>query len=293
MYAQIFAIVAPVMAIAALGYIWKRANQPFDVETVSAVVVNIGTPCLLVSKLLSARPDLHAMADMAMTAVGMSLAIGAVSLAIFHVLKWSPRTYLPAMMFPNAGNMGLPLCLFAFGDEGLALAIAYFTTNAIMQFTIGDGIARGSFSTAALVKNPVAYAVAFVVAMLATDTQLPVWIMNAMEVVGGLVIPLMMLSLGTSLAALKVTALGRSFALSLLRLGGGFLLAVAITALLGIEGRERGVAIIESTMPTAVFNYMFALRYNNQPGEVAGVVLISTVISFLTLPLLLAYVLSA
>jgi predicted permease len=292
MYAQIFAIVAPVMAIALLGYAWKRANQPFDIETVSAVVVNIGTPCLLISKLLGTRPALQAMADMAMVAVGMSLILGAISIVIFRAMRWPVRTYLPAMMFPNAGNMGLPLCLFAFGDEGLALAIAYFTTNAIMQFTIGDGIARGKFTTAALVKNPVAYAVTFVVAMLATDSHLPQWVMDALEVVGGLVIPLMMLSLGTSLAALTVTTLHRSFALSVLRLGGGFLLAVAITEMLGLEGAERGIAIIESTMPTAVFNYMFALRYNNQPGEVAGVVLVSTVLSFLTLPLLLAYVLA-
>jgi len=67
---------------------------------------------------------------------------------------------------------------------------------------------------------------------------------------------------------------------------------VAISEVLGLEGIARGAVIIQSAMPTAVFNYLFAVRYNNDPGEVAGIVVVSTVLSFLTLPLLLGYVLN-
>ncbi len=62
---------------------------------------------------------------------------------------------------------------------------------------------------------------------------------------------------------------------------------MAVAAALGLEGTERGVLIVESTMPVAVLNYLFAARYNRSPEEVAGLVLVSTAISFVTLPGLL------
>jgi predicted permease len=72
----------------------------------------------------------------------------------------------------------------------------------------------------------------------------------------------------------------------------GFLVAVAIAELFGLEGVGRGVLILQGTMPAAMFNYLFAARYDREPGDVAGIVLISTLLSALTLPLLVAYVLS-
>jgi predicted permease len=267
-------------------------SMPFNIEMVSALVVNLGTPCLLISKLLTDRPNLAAMADIALAAIGITVAMAAGSIAVLRLLKLPARVFLPAMIFPNAGNMGLPLCLFAFGDSGLALAITYFTCNALMQFSVGQGIARGGINVQTALRDPVLWAVVLAVVLLATGLQLPEWAMDTADVLGGLVLPLMMLSLGTSLASLKITDLKRSVIVSALRLVGGFAFAFAAVTVLGLEGPARGVVLIQASMPPAVFNYMFALRYNNQPGEVAGVVLVSTLMSFATLPLLLAFVLA-
>ena len=59
------------------------------------------------------------------------------------------------------------------------------------------------------------------------------------------------------------------------------------------SGPARGAVLVQSSMPSAVFNYLFAARYGNHPEEVAGVVFLSTVLSFVTLPLLMAFVLNA
>lgn len=292
MILEILAIIAPVAVIASLGVIWRRLSQPFHTDMVSALVVNVGTPCLLLSKLLSQRPDLAAMADIAIAMVMITAAVGAGSYAALKLLRLPAQVFLPAMMFPNAGNMGLPLCLFAFGDSGLALAITYFTCNALLQFSIGHGIARGNFQITTVIRDPVLWAVLLAVALLATGAALPTWVMDTADVLGGLVLPLMMLSLGSSLAGLKIADLKRSTVISVLRLAGGFGFALAVVTLLGLEGPARGVVLIQASMPPAVFNYMFALRYNNQPQEVAGVVLVATLMSFATMPLLLAYVLS-
>jgi hypothetical protein len=67
----------------------------------------------------------------------------------------------------------------------------------------------------------------------------------------------------------------------------GLAVGLGVSMLLGLEGTARGVVILDSAMPVAVFNYLFAQRYNNSPGDVAGMVVVSTALSFLTLPALL------
>lgn len=293
MIAQVFSIVAPVFVVALVGYGWARLRQPFDTQMVSALVTNVGAPCLLLSKLLGERPDLAQMAGMIGAAASLILVTGAAGLVLLRLTGQPVRVFLPAMIFPNAGNMGLPLCLFAFGDEGLALAVAFFATMALLQFSIGHAVASGRRDPVSFLANPVMWALALAIALLSVDVRPPLWVMNTLDVLAGFVIPLMMLSLGASLAGLKVSAVGRGVGLAAFRLVGGFLAALAITAALGLEGAARGAVIIQASMPSAVFNYMFALRYGNQPAEVAGVVLIATVLSFLTLPLLVAFALGA
>jgi predicted permease len=289
---EILSIVAPVFAIAAIGYAWRRLGQPFQSDMVATLVVNVGTPALLLSSLLGQKPALGAMADIALAAVATTALMAGAAAATLRILRLPIRVYLPVMTFPNAGNMGLPLCLFAFGDAGLALAITYFTCNALMQFSVGHGVASGGLNVRETLTNPVLWGVSLALVLLAAGLGLPVWTMNTLEVLGGLVLPLMMLSLGASLAGLTVSDLPRSVGMALFRMGGGFVAALIVCEILGLEGIGRGVVLIQAAMPPAVFNYMFALRYNNQPGEVAGIVLVSTVLSVVALPLLLAFVLA-
>ena len=57
------------------------------------------------------------------------------------------------------------------------------------------------------------------------------------------------------------------------------------------QGVAKGVLILQGAMPAAIFNYLFAARYDRHPDDIAGIVLVSTLLSALTLPLLVAYVL--
>jgi malate permease and related proteins len=293
MTAQIFAIIAPVFLIAATGYGWARAKMPFDSAMVSALVFNIGAPCLLLSQLLSRRIDVAAMTEVVLACLAVMVLTAIAAIAILTARGLSLRAYLPPLLFPNTGNMGMPLCFFAFGDVGLSLALAYFAVTALLQFSIGIGIASGRFNVRTVAANPVLWAMAFAVALTATQTTLPTWAMDTLSTLGGFAIPLMLMSLGTSLATLSVHGLGRALAFSVFRIGGGFVAALVVVAALGLEGPARGAVLIQSAMPTAVFNYLFAVQYNNKPEDVAGIILISTVLSFATLPLLLAFVLGS
>jgi predicted permease len=293
MLPQIFAIVAPVLVIAFIGYVWDRRRLPFDTNMVSDLVTNVGSPCLLFSTLLGSRPDPAVLGQMVLAGVILVTAVGAVAAIVLRVAGQPARVYWPAMTFPNAGNMGLPLCLFAFGETGLALAVAFFATMSFLQFTVGVGVASGRVTLQGLLRSPVLWAIAAAAIFLWTDAALPEWLANTTELISGLVIPLMLMSLGASLARLKVAAFGRSFAFAMFRLVLGFGVAVSLCEIFALEGAVRGVVIIQSAMPTAVFCYLFAMRYGNRPEEVGSMVVISTVVSFLSLPLLLAFVLAA
>lgn len=287
MLIDIFAIIAPVFLISLIGYVWGRRGLPFDNDTVTRVAMEVGVPCLVIDVLVEADLTLAALSRMAGAAFTVLCTMALAALVILKIARLPLRPYLPALTFGNAGNMGLSLCLFAFGPEGLALAIGYFVVFTTMLFTVGMAVASGRIAARELARSRVVLSVIVAVVLMAAGVTLPAWLGNTVDLLGHMTIPLMLLTLGVSLGRLQVTALGRSAILSVLRLGLGLAAGYAVAAVFGLQGVERNVVILQSSMPVAVFNYLFAMRYDNRPEEVAGMVVISTALSFATLPLLL------
>ncbi len=288
---ELFAIIAPVFLVASVGVAWGRSRLPFDTTGITTLVTWVGTPTLVVSTLLKAAPALAVLGKLILVAVVIHTVMGLLAYLLLARMGLSHKAFMPSLMFGNCGNMGLPLSLFAFGQSGLALAIAFFTVSAVGMFTVGQAVAAGRTSLLTLVRTPVVWAVAAAVVLLATGTHLPRWAANTVDLLGQLTIPLMLLTLGVSLAKLKVRSLGRSVVLSLVRIGGGMALGFAVAALFGLQGIERGVVVLQASMPVAVFNFLFAHYYDNEPSEVAGLVVVSTALSFLLLPFLLPVIL--
>lgn len=219
--------------------------------------------------------------------MGLSAVIGAV---ILRFAGLPLQDFLPPLIFANIGNMGLPLCLFAFGKPGLALAIVVFTVFCIGHFTVGVWLYSGSANFLSLLKIPVIYAVGLAIVVLLAKATLPEWIVKTTELLGSFTIPLMLLTLGVSLARLQVMNIRRAVALSLLRLGMGFGLGILAATLFNLTGIARGVIILQSSMPVAVFNYLLAQQYQRNANETAGLVVISTLCSLVTLPLVLVFI---
>ena len=287
LFADITAVMAPVFLIAALGYGWAKAELPYSGPFITTFMINVATPCLVFATLLRLRfePDeLAAIAGASLACLALS---AAVAFAILRAAGLAQRVYLPAMIFPNSGNMGMPLCLFAFGETGLGLAVVFFAVLAVAQFTLGPALAAGRLDLKQMARTPLIWAVALALLLQALGLELPRWAANTTRLLGDCAVPLMLLSLGVAVAGLRIAGLGRVLALSALRLALGFAVGLAVATALGLEGTVRGVVILESAMPVAVFNYLWAVRYQTAPEEVAGMVLGSTLLSFATLPLLL------
>ena len=293
MYAQLIPILAPVFIITLLGYGWARLGVPFQRDFLTAVVMNVGVPCLILNGMAHLEADAGlfvAMIGYALLALGTCVAVGYL---ILRLLRLPLRSYLPPIAFGNAGNLGLPLCLFAFGKEGLGLAIGFYLVGSVSQFLAGPLFQGRQPVWRTLLTTPVNYAAALGVGMLAADATLPLWLSNTVELLAGLAIPLMMLALGHALGSFKVQRLPVAAGIAAGRLGLGLVVGYAITQAFGLEGIERGVVLVQSAMPVAVFNFLLASRYDRHPEDIAGAIVISTVVAFAALPALLLVALPA
>ena len=275
-FPKLFSVIAPIFLCCAIGFVWKRQERSYDPDLITALSVNIGAPCLAFYTLTSTNLDPESFNRMAAATLVKMLAFVALYSAILKVVGLSQKAYLPAMTFANVGNMGLPLSLLAFGEQGLALAIFYFAINVILMFSFGVAVAAGAAYWGKLLRLPVVFAVATALAFMYTGSTSPNWISSTVLILGGLTIPLMLITLSVSLAGLGIHSIPRSCALSALRLISGFAIGWATAELFNMEGAARDVLILQCTMPVAVFNYLFALRYNNMPEEIAGIVVLST-----------------
>ncbi len=296
MLTEIFTIIAPIFLCASLGVLWARSGTPYDSAFVTRVVMNIGMPCLVLSSLNKLDIQLSQFAEILLVSVIICLIMGVAGL-IFIKLKGDDfHIYLPSMMYSNVGNMGLPLCLFAFGNEGLALALGFFITFSLINMSLGvavlcrttGGIKERVFE---FMRQPIIYAIIIGLLLLITHSKLPLWIGNSVDLLGGLSIPLMLLTLGVSLTSLHVAAWKRALSYALFRILGGFCIAFMVATMFNLADTARGVTLIQSSMPVAVINYLLAQHYDRSPNEVAGMVVLSTLLSFVLLPFLLVFVL--
>ncbi len=287
---MILSAVLPVFIVALVGYGLAKTNRPFESQTVAFLVSSVGTPALVFYNLAKTPIVPDALAKIAAAtclAIMFYLLMGAVALK-GGGLKL--RTYLPSLAFPNSGNLGLPLALYAAGDEGLNFAIVIFAVTSIVNLTVGQAVAAGRGKWGAVARSPILPAVALGLGAAYSHAILPAWLSNTLSMLSSLTIPLMLLMLGTSLAKIRVTAFPRSAALSVVRIGMGVAAGFAISSLFGFSGPERIAFILQCAMPVAVYNYLFAQMYNNEPEDVASLVVVSTLFSLFTTPLLLAVV---
>lgn len=291
MIVQIAAIIAPLFICAGIGFFWQRWGPTFDTRGVTNLSLVVGMPCLTFSALTELHISPAAFVEMAGAYMIALICFMAVGFVVLRVSRLPSNTYLPIFTAANTGNMGLPLALFAFGEPGLSLAICVYVLSSVFSFTVGWSIYAGRMGLDVLTNNPLIYAVAAALFFMIAGIDPPAWVANTTRILGGLTIPLMIISLGVSMAQLEYKTAWRTVGLSIVKLVTGFAIGLAIAEALGLTGAARGVLIVSSAMPIAVHNYAFARRFDRRPEETASLIILSTLISLATLPALMWFVL--
>ncbi|MGJ8555442.1 MAG: AEC family transporter [Sulfitobacter geojensis] len=284
-------IVAPVFLLAGIGFAWVKLGFEYRLEFVTRLAMTLAVPCLIFTALVNTTLDPSALTTLTLASLVAYVAVSAVVLALIWALRLNQRTFSAPLIFGNTGNIGLPLALFAFGEVGLEYAVVVFAVMAILSFTFGIWLVAGAGSFGKVLKEPLVWATVGGALFLWQGWELPTFVDNTMGLIGQMAIPLMLITLGVAMARLSPSGIGRAIVLSALKLvicvGGAWLAA----GLFGLDKTAFGILVLQVATPVAVTSYMLAAKYGADADSVAGLVVVSTLMSIGALPLLLAVLL--
>ena len=283
-------VVTPVFLLAAIGYVWVRMGLEYRMQFVTRLAMTLSVPCLIFVALMETEIAPDALAEVSVAALVAYAVVAVASLALVAGFRLDLRTYLAPVIFGNTGNVGLPLALFAFGDEGLGYAVVVFAVMAILSFTIGVWMVSGGGGFLKVVSEPIVAGTLLGALFLWQGWKTPLFLTNTLSLVGQLAIPLMLITLGVAVARLTPGRLGMAIWLTVAK-------AVVCVAVPWVVGRwfelppvAFAVLVLQVATPVAVTSYLLAEKYGADADAVAGLVVVSTLLSVGVLPALLAFV---
>ncbi|MFQ1701002.1 AEC family transporter [Loktanella agnita] len=283
-------ITAPVFLLAAVGFVWVKLGFEYRVQFVTRMAMTLAVPCLIFTALMETKIDPAALADLSLAAFVAYALVMIVSFVVVKLGELETRTYLAPLIFGNTGNLGLPLALFAFGQTGLGYAVVVFAVMAILSFTIGIWMVAGSGSLKRVAQEPLVAATLLGAVFLWQGWETPDFLTNTLTLIGQMAIPMMLITLGVAVARLETAALTQALVLSLIKVavcvGAGWGAALVF----GLGPVATAVLIVQLATPVAVTSYLLAEKYGADAQPVAGLVVVSTLLSVATLPLILAFV---
>jgi hypothetical protein len=287
----------PILLAAAAGYFithWRKV----DPRDLSLVTFNIFTPCLIFNILTHNELGNGEILQMVGFGFLVMILVGLVAWVGGRLLKLDRKmqaALLIVTMFMNAGNFGMPLAQFVFGDQALAYASLYFVSMVMLSFSLGVVIvSMGSMSLPRallnLAKVPTIYALVLAVLMVDIGWRLPLPLDRVIGLLGEAAIPMMLILLGIQLQQMRWSGAFKPVVLATtIKLVIGPLIAIGINRFYMLQGVAQQAGILQSGMPTAVMTIVLATEFDTEPAFVTAVVFTSTLVSAFTLTPLLAY----
>jgi malate permease and related proteins len=283
--------ILPILIVAGFGYLLRRWFA-VDQRHLSSAVLNVLSPALVFSSLVNSVIEPQEFARIGLFAVLTIASMGILGFVLAPLLRLTrveTSTLMVLLMFVNSGNYGLTLVQLRYGDAGLSRAVVYYTVSTILIYTLGVFIAssgRVSWrdSLSRMARLPAVYAAVLAIIVFAFKLTVPSPLMNAIEIAGAGAIPVMLLVLGMQLADYHHDINWRlAFPAISLRLVGGPIVGFLVAGVLGLKGLSRGAAIVEASMPSAVFSIILATEFRLPAPAVTSIVVLGTLISPLTI----------
>ncbi|AVI62386.1 AEC family transporter [Halomonas sp. GFAJ-1] len=287
MTGHILATLLPVFLIAGCGAAYGRFRTP-DIRSLNTLNMELFVPLLVFAVLADRQAPLADYAWLATAAVAVVLGSG---LLLWPVAKWLTldlKVFLPPMMFNNSGNMGVPLLVLAFGPEALPAAVVVFIVEMLLHFSVGLYMLDPRTSLWRLLRMPIVAASVAGLAFNVGGVPLPSWLLEAMHMLGGVCIPLMLFALGVRLLEIDFSDWRTGLLGAVLCPLSGVVIALPLMWLLPLNPLQTAVLLVFAALPPAVLNYLVAEQYKLQPQKVASLVLIGNLGSLIVMPLTLA-----
>ncbi len=285
-YIKIFEVIFPVFFVIGIGYYLGKKNPKFDTNFITNFAGNIGTPAMIFYTVTTTGITLSIFVHYFVYAIIMIAGFAFIGLIMLFLLKKDLSMELPPLILPNTGNMGVPICLFAYGTQGLGVASAVASVIILFHFTLGVFLAKKEFSFDILVKSPPVYAIIISVLFLYYEIKTPIFLENTTFLLTYATIFLVLMSLGIALTRFKFS-LKNSIIMSLCRVIIGPVIGYIIIYNFNLSGLAAGVLLIQSAMPSAILNYLVGSMYSPKKvvDSIASTIVVSTLMSFITIPL--------
>src|SRR3954452_9550848 len=205
MLERILEIILPVFLIIALGFAYARRSKR-DMTWVNRIYVNVLAPALIFTALAGKDFDLASSGLLILGSIGVVLGSGLLAWPFAYLLHEDRRTFVPPIMFNNCGNMGLPLAVLAFGQQGFSAMVALFTISNLLHFTLGVWIINHHAKFGRLLLSPMVMSTVLGFLFAVLHPPMPEWLTLSIRMTGDAMIPLMLISLGVRLADLSWTS---------------------------------------------------------------------------------------
>ena len=289
---NIFEIVAPVFILAAVGYFWVKFGFEYRVEFVTQFATTLAVPCLVFTALMKTEIQSNYFINVLMAAIFGYIFLAIFAFAFVKIFNLGQQTYLMPLVVGNTGNLGFPLCLFAFGDSGFGYAIIIFAITSIVAFTIGIWVIAGGGSPRQILKEPLVASTILGMIFMWQGWETPSFLTSSLELIGQMAIPMMLITLGVAVARLEITDVKKSFLISLCKIFFGIAAAILVSFIFDLPKVATSVLIVQFSMPVAVTSYLLAEKYGADANAVAGLVVVSTLITVGISPILIAFLIT-
>lgn len=284
---RILGSVIPVLIVVIIGYAYGRWRRP-NMSTMNQINMELFVPMLIFSVLAAKSVDLTEYIPLALGTVGVVLGSGLLVWPICKLTGIQPKTLIPPMMFTNTGNLALPLVLLAFGEVAMPAAIVIFIVSQFIHFTLGFYILDHRAKVLNRISVPTILATFAGLAVGFTHTAIPELALVPIDMLGQIVIPMMLFSLGIRMQDVTTNDLGVGVFAAILCPVIGLLIAYGLEPLMQLDPLQWSIFILFAALPPGVLNYMVAERYNQEPTRVASIVLIGNIGAIFWMPLALA-----
>ncbi len=287
LYIKLFEVLFPVFFIVAIGYFLGKKNPNFDTSFITSYSGNFGTPALVIFALTTTGVTFDVFAEYFFYGIILLCLFGLVGLIFLILMKKDYIRELPTFILPNTGNMGIPICLFAYGKMGMGIAAAISSLVVLLHFTLNIFLAKKEFDIKVIIKSPAFYAIIVTILILYFDKQVPQFIINTVMLLAYAMIVMILMSLGVALTQLKVFSLKQSIITSIGRVVVGPLIGFILIYFFDLSGFPAGVLLIQSSMPSAILCYLVASIYSPKEivDNISSTIVVSTLMSLITVPI--------
>lgn len=291
--------ILPLFIIIGVGWLifkLKIASESW-LKPIGDFALFIGFPALIFGNLTKEKIDFLLIGDSFMR---MSLLLLGLLLIVLIAIHWIAKskqmkaTIILCLLFGNAAFLGIPL-VTSLNEDLAQLASLNASIMLFWVFSLGLVIVETYTKdkvtikkiVVSLLKNPLLFSVLLGIGFNYLDVSVPSVIFKSIEMTGKSVSPMVMLMLGifiaknppTDFSAIRAPLLFSAFKL--------FIFPVLGLILFSLRGKHELSSIVQFAMPAAITPFAMAERYNLNKTFICNSIIISTVISLFTLPIII------